>query len=220
MIHSHRVVSCCLATFQPSNWLGDQAGFPVSRKDRGPSAAGRCSVLPWETLAPVTIVAPDAGRTWPPSSSSKGGNCSSYSSLGYSLPNLHVTGQAGPVASWGGTLNVTAILQNTGASTINEPLSLVPPGQIADRARRPARPAVCRSPARPTSRPTRSISIVTSRPRAWPDAIRPRHVRGPTSGTVVTRTTRHGHPDDRHSSPRIRSGSPRPAGSISGSSPT
>ena len=26
----------------------------------------------------------------------------SYSSLGYSLPNLHVRGQAGPVATWGG----------------------------------------------------------------------------------------------------------------------
>jgi hypothetical protein len=34
------------------------------------------------------------------------------------------------VASWGGPLTVTAIVQNTGASTINEPLSLIPPGQV------------------------------------------------------------------------------------------
>jgi hypothetical protein len=53
-----------------------------------------------------------------------------YTSLGYSLPNLRVFAQAGPVASWGGTLNVTAFLQNTGASTINEPLSLIPPSQV------------------------------------------------------------------------------------------
>jgi hypothetical protein len=54
----------------------------------------------------------------------------SYTSLGYSLSDLHVTGQAGPVASWGGPLTVTAFLQNTGASTIDEPTALVPPLEI------------------------------------------------------------------------------------------
>jgi hypothetical protein len=54
----------------------------------------------------------------------------SYSSLGYSLADLRVFGQAGPVAAWGGTFRVTATLQNIGASTIIEPLSLVPLSQI------------------------------------------------------------------------------------------
>jgi hypothetical protein len=54
----------------------------------------------------------------------------SYSTLGYSLPDLQVSGLAGPVAAWGGTFQVTVILENTGASTINEPLSLVPVTQV------------------------------------------------------------------------------------------
>jgi hypothetical protein len=54
----------------------------------------------------------------------------SYSSLGYSLPQLRVTGAAGSVAAWGGTLDVAVTVQNTGASTIIEPLSLVPPAQV------------------------------------------------------------------------------------------
>ncbi|WP_165232228.1 hypothetical protein [Aquisphaera insulae] len=54
----------------------------------------------------------------------------SYSSLGYSLPDLQVRGQAGSVATWGGTYNVSVLLQNTGASTINEPQSLAPSSQV------------------------------------------------------------------------------------------
>lgn len=54
----------------------------------------------------------------------------SYSSLGYSLPDLRITGSAGAVAAWGGPLNVSALVQNTGASTIIEPLSLVPASQV------------------------------------------------------------------------------------------
>ena len=55
----------------------------------------------------------------------------SYSSLGYSLPDLQISGLAGPVASWGGSYQVTVVLQNTGASTIIEPLSLVPASEVA-----------------------------------------------------------------------------------------
>jgi len=55
----------------------------------------------------------------------------SYSSLGYSLPDLRVTGQAGSVAAWGSTFQVTINLQNTGASTMVEPLSLTPTSQVA-----------------------------------------------------------------------------------------
>jgi hypothetical protein len=50
-----------------------------------------------------------------------------FSSLGFSLPDLTITGQAGPRAAWGGVLDVSAILQNIGASTITEPLSQTPP---------------------------------------------------------------------------------------------
>lgn len=53
-----------------------------------------------------------------------------YSSLGFSLPDLAVTGQAAPVTQWGGTLTVEVTLQNLGASTITEPTSLPPPLQV------------------------------------------------------------------------------------------
>ena len=49
-----------------------------------------------------------------------------FSPLGFSLPDLTITGQAGPRAAWGGVLNVSVILQNIGASTITEPLSQLP----------------------------------------------------------------------------------------------
>jgi hypothetical protein len=55
----------------------------------------------------------------------------SYSSLGYSLPDLKISGLAGSVASWGGSYQVTVVLHNTGASTIIEPLSLVPSSEVA-----------------------------------------------------------------------------------------
>ena len=53
-----------------------------------------------------------------------------YSSLGFSLADLQNTGQSAPVANWGGTLTLRINAQNTGASTIVEPLSLVPSSQI------------------------------------------------------------------------------------------
>jgi hypothetical protein len=49
-----------------------------------------------------------------------------YTPLGFSLPDLTVSGYAAPAASWNGTLAVTVTVQNLGASTINEPLSLAP----------------------------------------------------------------------------------------------
>ena len=53
-----------------------------------------------------------------------------YSSLGFSLADLQNTGQSAPIANWGGTLTLRVNAQNTGASTIIEPLSLVPSSQI------------------------------------------------------------------------------------------
>jgi hypothetical protein len=45
----------------------------------------------------------------------------SYSALGYSLPDLTVTAFSAPVTAWGGTLAVSALVTNLGASTIAEP---------------------------------------------------------------------------------------------------
>jgi hypothetical protein len=53
-----------------------------------------------------------------------------YSSLGFSLADLQNSGQAAPLANWGGTLTLRINAQNTGASTIVEPLSLVPASQV------------------------------------------------------------------------------------------
>jgi hypothetical protein len=52
-----------------------------------------------------------------------------FSQLGFSLPDLTIAGSAGPRAAWGGTLNVSALLQNIGASTTTEPLSQAPATQ-------------------------------------------------------------------------------------------
>ncbi len=49
-----------------------------------------------------------------------------YTPLGFSLPDLTVSGYAAPAASWNGTLAVTVTVQNLGASTIREPLALAP----------------------------------------------------------------------------------------------
>ncbi len=54
-----------------------------------------------------------------------------FSTLGFSLPDLTVSGQAGPRAAWGGILDVSVNLQNIGASTITEPLSQAPSTQGA-----------------------------------------------------------------------------------------
>ena len=47
----------------------------------------------------------------------------SYSPLGFSLPDLTITGFASPAVSWGGNVTVTANIQNLGASTTPEPLA-------------------------------------------------------------------------------------------------
>ena len=49
-----------------------------------------------------------------------------FSSLGYSLPDLTVSGKAGAVAAWGGTLGVTASVDNIGTSTITNPIAQAP----------------------------------------------------------------------------------------------
>ena len=49
-----------------------------------------------------------------------------YTPLGYSLPDLTISGYTSSVASWGGPLTVTLDVQNLGASTLIEPTMLLP----------------------------------------------------------------------------------------------
>ena len=87
-------------------------------------------MLPWETLRARDDRRARRRTDRTALEQLEGRQLLSYSSLGYSLPNLHVTGQAGSVAAWGGTFQVTITMQNTGASTMVEPLSLAPQNQI------------------------------------------------------------------------------------------
>ena len=45
------------------------------------------------------------------------------SPLGFSLPDLSITGSAGSVAAWGGTLGIVATVINQGSSTITNPIA-------------------------------------------------------------------------------------------------
>ena len=88
-------------------------------------------MLPWETLRARDERRARRRKELVALEQLEGRQLLSYSSLGYSLPDLRISGLAGSVASWGGSYQVTVVLQNTGASTIIEPLSLVPASQVA-----------------------------------------------------------------------------------------
>jgi hypothetical protein len=49
-----------------------------------------------------------------------------FTTLGFSLPQLVVSGEAGPRAAWGGPLDVSVFLQNIGSSTTTEPTAQAP----------------------------------------------------------------------------------------------
>ena len=87
-------------------------------------------MLPWETLRARDDRRARRRTDRTALEQLEGRQLLSYSSLGYSLPDLRVTGLAGSVASWGSTYQVTINLQNIGASTMDEPLSLAPQSQI------------------------------------------------------------------------------------------
>ncbi|MDG3006998.1 hypothetical protein [Paludisphaera mucosa] len=53
-----------------------------------------------------------------------------YTSLGFSVADLAISGESAPTAAWGGTLTIQVTLRNLGASTIVEPTSLVPATQV------------------------------------------------------------------------------------------
>ncbi len=65
-----------------------------------------------------------------------------YSPLGFSLPDLSITGSAGTRAAWGGTLGVVATVVNTGTSTITNPIA-----QSARRRQHGRRRDLPRSPS-------------------------------------------------------------------------
>ena len=87
-------------------------------------------MLPWETLRTRDDRRARRRTELAALEQLEGRQLLSYSSLGYSLPDLQVKGLAGPVATWGGSYSVTVLLQNTGASTIIEPLSLTPASEV------------------------------------------------------------------------------------------
>ncbi len=88
-------------------------------------------MLPWETLRARDNRRARRRTDLAALEQLEGRQLLSYSSLGYSLPNLRISGLAGSVASWGAAYQVTVLLQNTGASTMIEPLSLVPASEVA-----------------------------------------------------------------------------------------
>ena len=49
-----------------------------------------------------------------------------FSPLGFSVPDLTITGSAGAHAAWGGKLGVAATVINTGSSTITNPIAQAP----------------------------------------------------------------------------------------------
>jgi hypothetical protein len=71
-----------------------------------------------------------------------------YSPLGYSLPNLNVTGYAAQEAAWGGSFAVDVTVQNQGAS------SLIEPTHLAQTTTDPTTGAVTITPSDADSLPT------------------------------------------------------------------
>ena len=113
------VVSFVSRRFNRVIGWGIRPAFPLTRKDRGPSAAGRCSVLSWETLRARDDRRARRRTDLDPLEPLEGPPVDGLLLAGLFARRIcRSPGQAGPVATWGGHPDVTAILQNTGASTI------------------------------------------------------------------------------------------------------
>jgi hypothetical protein len=88
-------------------------------------------VLPFDSPRPRR----DRRRPSPAPEPLEGRQLLAYSALGASLPDLIVSGQAPPVAAYGGPLTVTVDVTNTGQASLVEPLALTPgAGSHADSA--------------------------------------------------------------------------------------
>lgn len=73
-----------------------------------------------------------------------------YNPLGFSLPDLSITGSAGNHAAWGGSLGVIATVINQGSSTVPDPLAQSP-GSFSTAAAAPSTVSVIITP-RPSLR--------------------------------------------------------------------
>ena len=72
------------------------------------------------------IDAPDAGPNLAAPERLESRDLMASSPLGFSLPDLTITGSAGTRAAWGGTLGITATVINQGSSTITNPIAQAP----------------------------------------------------------------------------------------------
>jgi hypothetical protein len=142
-------------------------------------------VLPWETLRARDDRRARRRTELIALEQLEGRQLLSYTSLGYSLSDLRVTGQAGPVASWGGPLTITAFLQNRGASTITEPTALVPPLEVTTGPDGlPVPPYV--TPSSADVQPNQIGIFVTPKRNSLAGAIEIGTFTAPATGTVVS----------------------------------
>src|SRR5438128_5609378 len=85
---------------------GGRSTFPGMQsrngEDRGPSAAGRCSVFPWESRRTRRSGRDRRRPDLAALESLEGRELLAFSPLGFSLPELSIRGFAAPAASWGG----------------------------------------------------------------------------------------------------------------------
>src|SRR5438128_12683229 len=89
---------------------GGRSTFPGRRsrngEDRGPLAAGRCSVFPWESRRTRRSGRDRRRPDLAALECLEGRELLAHTALGFSLPDLAISGFAAPVASWGGPLAV------------------------------------------------------------------------------------------------------------------
>ena len=144
----------------------NQAGAPASGGGPGASATGRCSVQLWENRQARLLKRARRRTDLAALEQLESRELLAFSTLGFSLPDLTITGQAGPRAAWGG------VLQRLGDSC-----------KTSARARSRSRSRSCRRPRRgrrarrtarraPPMRPTRrSRCFMTQSPKSIRGAV-------------------------------------------------
>lgn len=83
-------------------------------------------MLPWETRSARRLPRANRRNIVTALETLEGRQLLANSALGFSVPDLKLTGSAGSVASWGGSLGVTVDVQNVAATSMIDPLSLAP----------------------------------------------------------------------------------------------
>ena len=105
---------------------GDRFDLPTNRESMDPRPHGGDECLHGNLGARAASVAFGTARTSPPLECLEGRQLLAYSPLGFSLPDLIVSGTSSPLASYGRDVSVTVDVQNIGASSMIEPLALQP----------------------------------------------------------------------------------------------